>query len=269
MTHQEATSLLNSAKSRDAGKPISNNTRIFDRGNHLAIRLHNTDILRIYQDGKYVIDVDGWQTVTTKQRLNEYLPRGVSIYQERSIWYVNIGGYIADGSTFTYQDGLTLTPSEDTFTITYANGEKPPTKKAMTKLNRSITTYVNGYLKTLNACDLDQPGPGDCFYCQGDAGLIPETQFGTLSPDGTMTPGISSDHLLSHIEEKYYVPSLLVNAIREIPVSQVALWHIQNKMSPEQEPKRPEEDANWNSIATLQIKRTLTRYLRRKLGLVR
>ena len=39
-------------------------------------------------------------------------------------------------------------------------------------------------------------------------------------PWGEISKDVS--HILSHIKEKYYVPSLLINAIQEYPVSMIA-----------------------------------------------
>ena len=64
------------------GKPIKNNTRLFRHDNGVidiffTLRLHNTDIITIRPQG-WELNAGGWRTVTTKHRLNNYGPVGVS-----------------------------------------------------------------------------------------------------------------------------------------------------------------------------------------------
>lgn len=69
---------------------IANNTlEILDsEGNRKAIRLHDTNIL-IYENDYIILDNGGWQSKTTKERMNEYLPQSVYISQNNFTWYVN------------------------------------------------------------------------------------------------------------------------------------------------------------------------------------
>lgn len=48
----------------------------------IAIRFHHTDILTFRPDGSVMINTGGWETVTTKERLNRYLPN-YGIYSHR------------------------------------------------------------------------------------------------------------------------------------------------------------------------------------------
>jgi len=85
LTYEECERLMETARSRDRGKPLANNTRLFDRGDCFALQLHNTDIIRVFPDG-WVLNSGRWQTVTTKQRLNDWGPVGIS--QRDFVWYV-------------------------------------------------------------------------------------------------------------------------------------------------------------------------------------
>lgn len=54
--------------------------RVIDRGTHMAVRLHYTDILQAYPDGNITIDCNGWaDRITTKTHLNEAMPRDMWI----------------------------------------------------------------------------------------------------------------------------------------------------------------------------------------------
>ena len=60
--------------------PIANNTWIHkdDAGNH-HIRHHNTDIMSFSPEGHVTINPDGWHSVTTISRINDFLPGGAQV----------------------------------------------------------------------------------------------------------------------------------------------------------------------------------------------
>jgi hypothetical protein len=78
-------------------RKLANNTYAKRYDDCLAIRLHATDIITFYPDGRVIYNTNGWETVTTKQRLNEYGHRGIHVYQRRGNWYINDGIIYRDG----------------------------------------------------------------------------------------------------------------------------------------------------------------------------
>jgi len=52
------------------------------------VRLHNTDILAIKTNGAFTVSTGGWNTVTTRARLNDNLPQGWSVYTNRGAIYL-------------------------------------------------------------------------------------------------------------------------------------------------------------------------------------
>lgn len=78
MTFSEARSLMAKARNKSNGKPIGNNTRLYERGTeedpYYVVRLHNTDIVEIYPNGTYGIRHNGWTTVTTRARIYDFSP---------------------------------------------------------------------------------------------------------------------------------------------------------------------------------------------------
>lgn len=98
MTYQKAIETLGKRES----KKICNNTYLEKREDSIAIRLHNTDILTFCQDGKIILNTDGWKTATTKDRFNRYL-EGFNVIQENSVWYLidmtNSDRYIYEDDT--------------------------------------------------------------------------------------------------------------------------------------------------------------------------
>ena len=96
-----------------------------------------------------------------------------------------------------------------------------------------MTALVKGKVK--------QPGPGDCWYCL------------------MKLPG--ADHIESHINENYFVPSLLANACERFPVSIAARGWIASMMDGKKDP--------WESLGGIcdkQVRKALIRYLKEKLG---
>ena len=125
--------------------------------------------------------------------------------------------------------------------------------KKLEKLNKQINVYINGYIKALFNRELPAPGAGDCWYCAWG------NEKGSL---GELTG--NKDHLLSHFKEKYYVPSLIINAIKQMPISIIAeseLWYCF---------KMHNQSVDcFSKIAKRQITSSLKRYLRNQLGLAR
>ena len=90
----EAQTLMETSRDKSKGKPIGNNTRLYfyDAGigheSYYNIRLHGNQIMQIYRDRIVPMD-GGWQSVTTKERLNRYIPRGFHVYQSNWQWYIS------------------------------------------------------------------------------------------------------------------------------------------------------------------------------------
>lgn len=73
MDYREANILLQ-GRCRERRK-IANNTWLErDEDGTLAVRLHNTRVLIFHKRGDVTVQSGGWNTVTTKNRINRYLP---------------------------------------------------------------------------------------------------------------------------------------------------------------------------------------------------
>jgi hypothetical protein len=57
--------------------------------------------------------------VTTKERINRYLPAGFKLYQKARAWYLDTPAGVVD-----YSDGLSITPGDDggPFKLEYISG---------------------------------------------------------------------------------------------------------------------------------------------------
>ena len=127
-------------------RKIGNNTYLIRRGENIAIRLHNTDIVIYYPNGKIVLNSGGWRTPTTKDRINSALRHEYRISQDKGIWYIQ-------GKIF--QDGLTI-----------ENGVITGTGEDRTKENKKFKKKVSKYAQACaDAIPIDKPSPGDCWYC--------------------------------------------------------------------------------------------------------
>ena len=185
----------------------SHNAKSIPTKSKKILRLHQTDIATI-ENGKLYLATGGWYTLTTKSYLNLVLGAcGINyvISQKDSKWYLGK----------TYGDIGTL--FEDVVYIDLPTGKpvlRKTSKKTETdKLHAKITKYAKGFQQALIKGKIPMPSGGDCWGCC------------MKSKDSQEPMGIG--HYIEHMEEKYYVPSLLVNACRNAKWSDfciISLW---------------------------------------------
>jgi hypothetical protein len=81
LTFTEAEDLMRRA--RNGSRRLRRNTYLHEDGpDAYSIRYHSTDIVTVRRDGTYTLRTGGWNTVTTKARLNDYSP--ARIYSENN-----------------------------------------------------------------------------------------------------------------------------------------------------------------------------------------
>ena len=178
------------AKSRK----VANHTYLVRRGNDIALQLHSTDVVTLHPDGSITLNSGGWQTVTTKARINgmfEYgtIPGWGYVHQRQGIWYMHDGSLFYDGVTID-ADGKVVNP-------------RPVTdyELRLKVLKKQISDYAKAF--AANTKDIPLPGSGDCWGCIFTEGDDPTHR----------TEPMGLDHYFNHFEEGYFVPSLLGNAI--------------------------------------------------------
>ena len=211
--------------------------------------LHNTVIVSSTKDG-VILNSGGWRTLTTKNYMNMGLretshAKGYMVHQDRGVWYVGKGW---NDHSHVFANGMMIKYGE----VSYPSG-KPPDPKATLKLQREIRKYAKGYAQAFVGGEVPKPSSGDCFYCH----------MAFTDEDGDMVDP-SADHLLSHVEEQYYVPSLLHRAAEEYGDTTMCLyaksviyawWYM----------GRHEEGAWLRSITKRDIERCIVKYLRHHL----
>tara|TARA_Y100000310_G_C20590770_1_gene767861 strand:+ start:211 stop:963 length:753 start_codon:yes stop_codon:yes gene_type:complete len=221
---------------RDSRK-LQNNTYLQRReSGAIAVLLHATDVVTFNPDGTTVLNSGGWRTVTTKDRINTYLPFH-RIDQVNHIWYISGKAY-SDGMVIGKRGGIQKSASARDL-------------KRQKKLKDAMNKYVDGFIEALLNCEIKAPSSGDCWCCS-----FKDKEGKTL---GELN---SSDHIINHFKEKYYVPSLLVNAIKEFSVSPIveSMLHelvIKNNTTIKYE--------DFIDIFKKQVKDSLTKYLKRQL----
>lgn len=122
MRYDAALDIFNSARNKDAGKPIGNNTRLQRNSDgDFEIVLHSTAIITVHPDNTLTLDTGGWNTMTTKKRLNSYLHAiddnpnlhiGVStfkgtLYLITRLWDTQLETY-KDVTRVEFQDGMRI-----------------------------------------------------------------------------------------------------------------------------------------------------------------
>ena len=90
-----------------AEKKIAGNTKLIRLGPEcIGVTFHNTIIIRYNPEGTVTLDHGGWNSVTTKRRMNQFTNLRVS--QNDFCWYVNevlyMNGinYINDKGEYAY-----------------------------------------------------------------------------------------------------------------------------------------------------------------------
>ena len=232
-------------------RKLANNTYLEcnDDGS-FGIRLHSTQVVVYHEDGRIVLDSGGWQTVTTKARMNSF--SNASLWQDKGIWYVS-GPYAASpggdwrarqANASTFADGITFFPDG---TVT-GEGEDP---KAQQKERKAAAQYAKDYVEALAAGKVPAPGGGDCWGCL------------MVATDGSHPMG-GRDHMLSHMskEERYYVPSIAVNAAKRFGVSRACQQWLASRWD-----NAVPNPGEWlGGIASDQIRKAIKRWVLAELG---
>ena len=217
----------------------------------IAMELHGHDVVVWHQDGRTVLDSCGWRTPTTKERMNECVPFG-GVSQRKGQWYFSTGPW-DDRTEFVFEDNMVLNSDGSVSGV-----GSPDTVKKNKKLRTQIQKFSADFTAALYRGEISQPGPGDCFGCQ----------FHEKGKPGGKMMGM--DHYLSHISkgERYFVPSMLSNAMQAMGASQAMNMTIAAHMNKEPERAWPEGARDGKEGFIHQgIRRQLTRFLYRELGI--
>jgi len=197
MNYKEANAMLSGRCAQS--RKLANNTYLERRhGGDIAIRLHQTDIITMHPDGSTTLKTGGWRTMTTSARMNENLD-GFFILKKGGIWYLARNW---DDFSHPFREGMRIGPRGGI----HGAGSKTVVKR-LKEAKKAARKYAHDFIEALRAGKVGRPGPGDCFGCR------------LLDDNGR---SIMRGHIKLHLEERYYVPSLLVNAVQEFHVSRMS-----------------------------------------------
>jgi hypothetical protein len=240
-SYQAAKDYLQGKKSR----PYAHNTRItidsLNLGHEvITVTYHDNPVVNLFPDGTITYSSCGWNTSTTKERINWFLPDGFYLYQENSVWYISQGLRWDNnsGKRYIFADGLAIKNG-----TVYNDAPEDTTKGTI----KAIKKYVDGYIKALLNNEVENPSGGDCWYC-----LMKDENGNTMG---------GNDHILSHFEESYFVPSLLMNAYKfNSRLSMLTQDGITRLM-------QGDSISEWqSSLVARDVKSCLTSYLKHLLG---
>ena len=87
-------------------RKVANNTYAERIGaDTIGIRLHNTYIVEYHRDRSIIINDGGYRTVTTKARINDFIPTTWRVFQQDWEWYVTG----RQAGSCLYRSGMDLT----------------------------------------------------------------------------------------------------------------------------------------------------------------
>ncbi len=228
-------------------KLIANDTVEYFQNGVQFIRLHFTDIIKIYSDGKIILNSGGWKNAKTKNRINEYAPE-VEIIQKNHIWYVIAKSIKGSTSVevpfyngiFYYLQDAAGTISD--IGVAYLDKWR--------EIHKRIDKYAKKFAEEWKNGHIGPPDTGDCWFCS----MITEDNVPLGEAQG------DTSHLESHMEEDYFVPSLLCRAIEKEDGAPIVKDAIARQMYGYELP------ANIIENEAKRIKDCLRKYLRRQFG---
>jgi hypothetical protein len=248
---------------RKTRRPLGRKTYVRRCSDAIRVRLHDTDILTYFPDGWIQLFSGGWQTVTTRDRWNTLLPNYWRVSTTKGVAYLfDVSDGWEDAKQYGFEDGMMLNPE-----TREVRGSCDVKEKA--KLRKQVAGYAKDFIDGVIDGSVPKPGGGDCWFCLAlvkGSPLAGKMMVGTLTTDGKMDVkvGVRPDHLISHMskDERYYVPSLLHAALKEMGASPSMFWWVGHYWYPEQ---RNSDQPVFDERKC--VEKALRKYVNRSLGL--
>lgn len=210
----EAQEFLQHGRNKNS-RTIANNTKVIRLSDdRIGIRLHQTDVVIYSRSGLIELNTGGWYTVTTKDRINEFTPRQVYVSSVKGRWYLYRfhSWPVAHEQLCPFVDGMMINEygkrlgSDDG--ATEINSRVAHEDAENEKVRKQIQNYCKGLTdaKIKELVEAAKAGgvAGDCWFCSMQ-------DVSTGIPWGDKDPS----HLLNHLEERYYMISLCLNALQD------------------------------------------------------
>lgn len=181
-------------------RKIGNNTYLRRRdAATIGLQYHETDVVTFTPSG-LILTSGGWRTVTTKERINWALESiGYRVSQDKGTWFIIPLSCPDSRYAVAFHDGIRVS-----YCGTVRASARTQSKE--TKRRARIMELINAYLRDF-AWDKCGDIGRDCLYCQFNW------------PDATK----NTAHLESHLKDKYYMISLVGDAMRYSGYSDTAI----------------------------------------------
>lgn len=181
-------------------RKVGNNTYLLRLDDNIAmthllsLRLHYTNVLTWMPDGRVIIESGGWRTLTTKDRINRFIPYGY-IFQERRIWYFGYRDNDGVEHTRFYADGMVLNPDR---TVDGSLEVSSHNQRVLGEYRDKLYKYAKHYAKNV------------------------------VFPIGatTVSRDFNEEELRSLVDDSSLDQSLILRAIELFPVSPECMWLI-------------------------------------------
>lgn len=216
---------------------VANNTYLERQGpDRIAVVLHTTDVVTYCRtdEGPVVeINTGGWLTVTTKARINDYLPSDLRVDSAANgRWHLTTWNGEREHVAWL-NDGMGIRRAANgRWHVVYGglpDDQREREDRHNAKVNKLITAYIKYLLShcrqggtTLNDKPIDLP-PVDCVQCQPVSVGNPLALEGRTEPPKVPTGQIVSDvlgagsqHLIDHLVSREYVPAMIEASLFEI-----------------------------------------------------
>ena len=106
MTYAEMLALVRVKNNRKQRKIDNNTTAYIEYDDSVSVELHSTKVVVLYPNGLVKLQTGGWQTVTTKDRMNQYSP--VYVQQRKGEWYVKIRREDGGRDEFPFMENMVV-----------------------------------------------------------------------------------------------------------------------------------------------------------------
>lgn len=193
-TRKTKAQILASVGNVAASKIVARNTvRYTTTDGETRVRLHSTDVVTTHKNGTVTLNNGGWNTVTTRDRINRFSP--FRVYTSKGVATVH-----TDAGAFPFPGKMTFKPNGEPVNL---RSIKAAVKRAA-KLRAKIKAFADR-IKTMESVPM--PSPGDCWLCAIDSGTG------------------DAGHLESHVSESYLHGGLIVLALRSrgFPDTRIAM----------------------------------------------
>jgi len=193
--------------------------RIREQDGDIGVELYNTTVLTFHPDGSITLDNGNWTSASTRNVMNWFLPYPVMVFIADGMWGIRLESGSSWHDDLVYHNPVTVSYSHSKGAAQrsiwkmdkpYENfGEKYKERK---QIKGRIYRYAKRYMALLQTGQLPVPSSTDCWACLQESVMIPDSGY-WYSVFNDNTRKLPSQHLKEHVEDKQFVPSMLINAL--------------------------------------------------------